>query len=143
MILIDTSAWIEYLRDTGSSVCEAVQDELARDIAVADPVRMEVLAGARNERHLLQLRRLLARGTSLRTEAIDFEQAAMLYRQCRENGETIYKWSRHHFAELFMSPMLHLDCKDIGVDMLHLIYLALFSLRHAAYYAFHRFLSTH
>ena len=50
----------------------------------------------------------------------DAEQSQARKRH-RENGETIYKWSRHHFAELFMSPMLHLDCKDIGVDMLHLI----------------------
>ena len=49
MILVDTSAWIEFLRDSGSSVCERVEEVLAHDIAVADPIRMEVLAGSRNE----------------------------------------------------------------------------------------------
>jgi len=91
MILIDTSAWIEFLRDTGSPVCERVQEALSSEIAVADPIRMEVLAGARNEQHLVQLRRLLARGTQLHADPVDYEQAAILYRQCRANGETVRK----------------------------------------------------
>ena len=89
MILVDTSAWIEYLRDTGSRACERVQELLAQDMAVADPIRMEVLAGARDERHLLQLRRLLARGTNFQATSMDYDHAAVLYRQCRANGETV------------------------------------------------------
>ena len=91
MILIDTSAWIEFLRNTASPTCERVEEVLAHDIAVADPIRMEVLAGARSEQHLIQLRRLLARGTILHTKPIDYDQASILYRQCRENGETVRK----------------------------------------------------
>ncbi len=34
MIMIDTSAWIEFLRDTQSDVCEAVSAALDADIAV-------------------------------------------------------------------------------------------------------------
>ena len=91
MILIDTSAWIEFLRDTASPACERVDEVLADDIAVADPIRMEVLAGARNEEHLTQLTRLLARGAVLHTMPIDYDQAAILYRRCRAKGETIRK----------------------------------------------------
>ena len=91
MILIDTSAWIEFLRNTASPTCERVEEVLAHDIAVADPIRMEVLAGARSEQHLIQLRRLLARGTILHTKPIDYDQASILYRQCRANGETVKK----------------------------------------------------
>ena len=91
MILVDTSAWIEFLRDTASPTCERVQELLAQDIAIADPIRMEVLAGARNEQHLIQLRRLLARGSVLHISPIDYDQAASLYRQCRANGETVRK----------------------------------------------------
>ncbi len=91
MILIDTSAWIEFLRNTASPTCERVEEVLAHDIAVADPIRMEVLAGARSEQHLIQLRRLLARGTILHTKPIDYDQASILYRQCRANGETVRK----------------------------------------------------
>lgn len=91
MILIDSSAWIEFLRDTASQVCEEVDRLLARDIAICDPIRMEILAGARDEAHLRDLRGLLGRATVLPTEAIDYETAAAFYRTCRRNGETVHK----------------------------------------------------
>lgn len=91
MILIDTSAWIEFLRDTGSVVCVEVDRLLAADVAVCDPVRMEILAGARDENHLRQLRGLLARATVLPTGPADYESAASLYRTCRRSGETVRK----------------------------------------------------
>ena len=91
MILIDTSAWIEFLRNTGTRVCQAVDDLLAEEIVVCDAVRMEVLAGARDELHLLSLRRLLARASVLPTLAADYEDAAALYRRCRQQGESVRK----------------------------------------------------
>ena len=91
MILVDTSAWIEFLRDTGSEVCVAVDRSLDADIAICDAVSMEVLAGARDERHLLQLRGLLGRATVLPTAPADYELAASMYRSCRASGETVRK----------------------------------------------------
>ncbi len=89
MILIDTSAWVEFLRDTGSPVCVRVDELLGADVATCDPIRMEVLAGARDEQHLNALRGLLARTSVLPTEPTDYEVAAALYRACRRNGETV------------------------------------------------------
>jgi predicted nucleic acid-binding protein len=60
VIFVDTSAWIEFLRDTGSEVCALVEESLAGEAAICDAVRMEVLAGARNEAHVLSLRGLIA-----------------------------------------------------------------------------------
>ena len=91
MVLIDTSAWIEFLRDTGSAVCTAVDELLAQEVAVCDAVRMEVLSGARDESHLLGLRRLLARAVVVPTRATDYDDAASLYRRCRRQGETVRK----------------------------------------------------
>ena len=91
MILVDTSAWIEFLRDTGSPQCEAVDRLLADDIAICDSVAMEVLAGARDEHHLAQLRGLLGRATMLPTTPADYDAAAALYRACRVRGETVRK----------------------------------------------------
>lgn len=91
MILIDTSAWIEFLRNTGSSTCNRVDALLEGEIAICDAVRMEVLAGARNERHLVGLRRLLARAIVIPTGSIDYDEAAALYRACRRDGETVRK----------------------------------------------------
>ncbi len=83
MVLVDTSAWIEFLRDTGSATCSRVDELLAGDMATCHPIRMEVLAGARDENHLHDLRRLLARATLLPTGAMDYEDGAALYRACR------------------------------------------------------------
>lgn len=91
MILIDSSAWIEFLRDTGSPACVEVDRLLAQDIAICDAVRMGVLAGARDATHLRLLRGLLARATVLPTDSEDYETAAALYRSCRRNGESVRK----------------------------------------------------
>ena len=91
MILVDTSAWIEFLRDTGSTACNAVDDLLGGDLAICDAISMEILTGARNEQHLAQLRGLLARATLLPIIAEDYDHAAALYRSCRRNGETVGK----------------------------------------------------
>jgi predicted nucleic acid-binding protein len=50
---------------------------------------MEVLAGARDDAHLIQLRGLLARAVLIPTEPADYETAAALYRTCRRRGETV------------------------------------------------------
>lgn len=91
MILVDTSAWVEFLRGTGSTVCEAVDHLLADDLAICDAISMELLAGARDERQLGQLRGLLARTTTLPTSPADYEMAAAIYRACRVRGETVRK----------------------------------------------------
>lgn len=88
MSLIDTSAWVEFLRDTGSLVCLQVEQLLEADAVVCEPVVMEILSGARDETQLADLRRLMARCTTLRTESVDYEVAAALFRQCRRNGKT-------------------------------------------------------
>lgn len=49
---------------------------------------MEILAGARDEHHLSELRGLLNRATLVATRQEDFEAAASLYRSCRRSGTT-------------------------------------------------------
>ena len=118
MILIDTSAWVEFLRDTGSPICQRVDDLLAAEIATCDVVRMEVLAGARNEQHLIQLRRLLARGTHFHADPMDYEQAAILHRQCRANGETVRKLIDCLIAATAIRNRITLLHKDVDFDVL-------------------------
>lgn len=112
MIVVDTSAWIEFLRDTGSIVCEAVDELLAGDIAICDAISMEVLAGARDERHLDDLRRLLARASLVRITPVDYDEAAALYRSCRRRGETVRKLIDCLIAATAIrvgAPILHAD----------------------------------
>jgi predicted nucleic acid-binding protein len=112
VILIDTSAWIEFLRDTGSPICQRVDDLLATEIATSGVVRMEVLAGARDEQHLQQLRRLFARASTLPTEPVDYDAAAALYRACRQRGHTVRKLIDCLIAAVAIRgdlPVLHID----------------------------------
>ena len=118
MILIDTSAWIEFLRDTGSPVCLLVDELLSEEIAVCDAVRMEVLAGARDEFHLMDLRRLLARAVMLPTDPTDYENAAALYRRCRRQGETVRKLIDCLIASVAINAGALVLHKDADFDVL-------------------------
>ena len=89
MSLIDTSAWIEYLRKTGSRTNIEVRRTLNIDAQICDVIRMEILAGARDQQHVTQLEKLLARATTIKTEPVDYDNAAAIYRACRKLGVTI------------------------------------------------------
>lgn len=89
MILVDTSAWVEFDRATGSAVDRRLTSLIAErdDVAVTEPVIMEVLAGARDDRREHDLRRLMQRFELLRFDAaVDFHAAARIYRTCRRVG---------------------------------------------------------
>ena len=121
MILIDTSAWVEFLRNTGSPVCDLVDELLAHEIAICDAIRMEVLAGARDESHLTSLRRLLARATMISIQTTDYDDAAALYRRCRRQGETVRKLIDCLIAAVAIRadlPILHSDV-DFGALARH------------------------
>ncbi|MXY40081.1 MAG: PIN domain nuclease [Rhodospirillaceae bacterium] len=118
MILIDTSAWVEFLRDTGSPACSRVEALLAGDIATCDMVRMEVFAGARDDLHLRRLRGLLARAATLPTTPADYEQAAALYRLCRLRGDTVRKLPDCLIAAVAIRADAAVLHKDTDFDML-------------------------
>lgn len=91
MILADTSAWVEYDRATDSAVDRRLTALISTDgdLAVTEPVVMEVLAGARTDARESDLRRLLLRFPVLRFESVsDFEAAARIHRRCRRTGIT-------------------------------------------------------
>lgn len=89
-VLVDTSAWVEFLRGTGSPVDAAVTDHLrARSAATTDAVLLEVLSGAGDERKAARLHALLLACVLLPQEPLaDAEAASALHRACRRQGET-------------------------------------------------------
>ncbi len=91
MILADTSAWIEYLRATGSATDHRLTAVVETgDLAITDVVVMEVLAAARHEAELVALRQMVAACHHVAVEGPgDYEAAAVLYRACRAGGATI------------------------------------------------------
>ena len=92
-IIVDTSAWIEYLRATGSRVdryvVKCLQDKL--ELLMPAVVLQELLQGARTPRHYIELHKQL--DAVPRFEPFDpydlHSQAAMLYARCRWQGLTI------------------------------------------------------
>lgn len=91
MILVDTSAWVEYDRATESDVDLRLTHLIERrgPLAVSEPIVMEVVAGLRSDERESDLRRLLARFALLRFDPVaDFDAAARIYRDCRRVGVT-------------------------------------------------------
>ena len=93
MILVDTSAWVEFIRGTESSVGRRLQALVAADqeeIVTTEVVFLELLAGAHDEARAASLRRMLSHYELIPIEGLsDFESAAAIYRSCRRHGETI------------------------------------------------------
>jgi predicted nucleic acid-binding protein len=92
VILVDSSAWIEFQRATGSAADQRLTRAIKADepLATMGLVVLELLAGARDEQHALDLRRLLDRCSFVPLEEpSDHELAATLYRACRRAGATI------------------------------------------------------
>ena len=123
VILVDTSAWISYLRRDGTGVNVAVRAALGADeVATTDIVQLEILAGARSPRHLAELRQMLSALVHLPiASGIDAEAAADVYRTCRRNGDTPRQLNDCLIAAVAMRhdvPVLHAD-RDFEVMARH------------------------
>lgn len=91
-MIVDTSAWVEYLRATGSPAHLTLRHAVASDASLGTPapVVMELLAGCGTEEASTRVQRMLARFEILDVEGLaDFEDAASIQRTCRRRGETV------------------------------------------------------
>jgi predicted nucleic acid-binding protein len=115
VILVDSSAWVEFLRATGSPAHLRVRSALQEgaELACTDVIVMEILAGARDEADRDRLRRLLYGQKFLAVDGPDdYEQAAELYRLCRNGGETPRKLSDCLIAAVAIRNDAELLCED-------------------------------
>ncbi len=91
MILVDTSAWVEYDRASGSPEhlrVHALLDDPG-DIATTELVIAEVASGARTDAREAQLRSLLRRCRLLPLRVPgDLDGGVSVYRACRQRGVT-------------------------------------------------------
>jgi len=91
-VIVDTSAWVEYLRGTQSPSHHILRTaiESGAPLATPAPVVMELLAGCGTEQAALDIQSLLARFEILEVEGLaDFEDAALIQRTCRRAGDTV------------------------------------------------------
>jgi predicted nucleic acid-binding protein len=114
--MVDSSAWIEYLRRTGSPTHLSLRELIETDalLHTTAPVLMEILTGARDDAHEARIREeILARCVLIPLEGLmDFELAARLHRQCRRGGATVRKMNDCLIAAVAMRadlPVLHAD----------------------------------
>jgi predicted nucleic acid-binding protein len=92
VIVVDSSAWIEFLRATGSAVDRALTELLLDGAALAltEIVWLELLAGARTGQEERTLRAGPLDTPLLALDGLhSYEAAAELYRACRRAGETV------------------------------------------------------
>ena len=91
-MIVDTSAWVEYLRETGSPIHLALRASVraGQPIATPAPVVAELLSGSRSELKAVKLLQLLNRFEILVPDSLrDYQGAARIYRTCRRAGFTI------------------------------------------------------
>ena len=118
MLVADTSAWIEYLRSTGSPVHLALRANVeAGAVTLIEPVKTELLVGARTDLELRELRRLI---DGLDIELIhprdDFDRAVEIHLRCRTVGVTprdLIDCLIAAVTERCGLPLLHAD-KDLA-----------------------------
>ena len=112
-VLADTSAWIEYLRRTGSPANIAVRRLLAsQELLVTDVVTLELMAGARDDADELRLEALLATAEATPVIPEDWRAAARLQRRCRARGETVRRSADCLIGAVALRvgvPVLHAD----------------------------------
>lgn len=112
MIVVDSSVWIANLRNSDSSSVQKLRN-LAdpRQIIVGDLILMEVLQGARDERHSALIEQFLRQFNiqPMLDEGIAV-QAARNYRILREQGVTVRKT-----ADLIIGTF----CIEGGHTLLH------------------------
>ena len=90
MILPDSSAWIDYLRDRDGFTADALDAAIRQGIAVlCEPVWAELVRGARDDRNQAQLERTLAGFPMIPTLREDWETAATIGRMTRRSGVTV------------------------------------------------------
>ena len=124
MILVDSSAWIDLLRATERPGHRTLRRLLfaGEELAVTEPVVMEVLAGVRSAREEEAVRGQLIGFSLLSVGGIDsYEQAAEIYRLCRAAGDTVRRVLDCLVAVPAIrsgAPILHVD-RDFDVIARH------------------------
>lgn len=129
MVIVDTSAWIEYLKDGVPEVVEKVDRSLEQDlVAIGDLVYCEVMQGIRSSRERSQVSSLLLSLPQFDMVGFDMaEKSAANYRLLRSKGVTVRKTidvligtfcAEHGLQIVHHDSDFDLMAKHIGLDVL-------------------------
>lgn len=129
MVIVDTSAWVEYLQDGHANVVKKVGDCLEQDlVGIGDLIYCEVMQGIRSPRQRGQVSSLLL--SLPQFEMVGFgiaEKSAENYRLLRSKGVTVRKTidvligtfcAEHGFQIVHNDSDFTLMAKHIGLDII-------------------------
>jgi predicted nucleic acid-binding protein len=122
MMLVDTSAWIEFFRKQGDSkVKHAVARQLQRDeAAFTCPIRFELLSGAKPNEET-DVTQALALSRHVLFEPGDWLEAADLERELRRVGVTIPR-NDLFVATVAIRTGFRVLCRDQHFDRMHKVF---------------------
>ena len=114
MTLVDSSVWISFFRRPGhpdnESLRALIRDD---DVAITEPVAMELLMGPTDELAVRRIERLVSSTPPLPIEPrVDFDHAAALFRTVRRSGRTVRSKVDCLIAAIAIRhdvPLLHRD----------------------------------
>ena len=90
VLLIDTSAWIDFFRGKQSAATEAVQTALQLGVArLCGPVKAELLQGVKSKKEKQQLAIVFDAVENLATSEADWETAGVSLQSLRDGGVTL------------------------------------------------------
>jgi predicted nucleic acid-binding protein len=121
LILIDTSAFTEFLNKTGSPFDREIESLISKDkeTAIADIVLTEVLQGIKNDKDYAEVKKSLLSFPVYSLKGVDsFIAAADLYRKCRKKGLTIRNTTDLLIAQIALENDLILLHNDKDFDTL-------------------------
>ncbi len=115
MIVVDTSVWVDYFRDTPSPQVELLEELIKSDagVGLTDVVLTEILQGVHDDRQAGRVERRMRAFDIFRLQDLeDFTRAAALYRRARGRGVTIRRTLDCLIASVCVRedvPLLHAD----------------------------------
>jgi predicted nucleic acid-binding protein len=119
VLLVDSSVWIDYLRGYDTRARTDLRRRLARGEvpATTEPITTELLAGASDEGAWSQIDRLVSGLPMLTIDpALDYRDAAALYRAGRRSGRTIRRLNDCLIAAVAIRHDAELLHKDADFD---------------------------
>lgn len=121
MILVDTSAWIDFFRGDKSAHRETLHRliEAEEDIAVTEIIVTEILQGIKSDKDFQTTKEYLLEFPVYRPKGIEtYLDAARIYRECRKKGKTVRKTINCIIAVICLENNLTLLHKDSDFDFI-------------------------
>jgi predicted nucleic acid-binding protein len=116
-IIVDTSVWVDLIRDKTGRVSTALQSAVAGDeIVMIQPVRFELLQGCKSDAEWSRMELRTSAFKLLEVTPEIWTNAARLSFDCRRAGKTIRKSLDCLIAQMAITHSCHLLHNDYDFD---------------------------